>query len=412
MIEINLQSIFGYLAGDNNFLVTIIETNNDDLEKKKSGIRGYNLVKNIVTDYNYLAPYENQAYGNFPPHVKKYLTPDYMRLGIANTIQKNMDTINISFLNSFNILIRPDIFNADIEYHKRNVLLLEECVCHKICRNFQIDKIKNTRRVKTINNELIVNLKNGKISTDLIRYVANIFEINLLIFDFSKEEIMFYWAGGHEYPYLNLFKKIYCMSYIQGNYEPLMPSNNIISEEEQRKLYIKILTAPITDNVRSYPEISLGITTILYLETWDIDNESYATILEKYYKKPIKELVGNATLKIYNNKYIRPNAQKNVLASNDKTPEIAIGTPAAHSKVITESEREENKTNAAVSASTTSVSKATAGKTTAGKATAGKATVGKATVGKAATSKATTTKIRGNTSTSTSIMPKTNQKKK
>lgn len=294
MTNINLKHIFCHLADDENFLSTIIETKTKDIEKKKNR-KGFNLMANMVSEYITLSPYEEQKYTMFPPKVKFYLTPNYVRYGVKNTIEKNFNIVNISFLNSFNMLIRPDIYKSNIEEHIKNLGLLEEYLCHTIQSNYQIDKIKNTKKMQTINKELVKSLREGRISHELIQSIINIYEINLLVFDLTKMEILLYWTKGVKYPYFNPFKNIYCMSYVQGNYEPIMTSNNSITEEQKRKIYSKILSN-LTE-IKSFPEIKISLHTLIYISTWDIDGDTYIKIADTFFGKRTFNL--NETIKTF-----------------------------------------------------------------------------------------------------------------
>lgn len=283
MDNINLHNIFCHLTGDENFLSTVIITDNNDIEQKKNKQKGFNLMANMVTEYIPLSPYEIQKYSMFPHKVKSFLTPDYIRFGIKNVMERDLNLVNISFLNSLNMLIRPDIYKLNIDDHIRNLSLLENFICHKIRRNFQIDKIKNTKKVQAINKELIKNLLDGKISHELIQTIINIFEINLLVFDLTKMDIYFYWTKGHKYPYLNLFKNIYCMSYVQGNYEPIMMENKYLTDEQKQKMYTQILTN--VNEIICMPQINLALHSMIYIASWDIDSESFVRIIKTFFNK-------------------------------------------------------------------------------------------------------------------------------
>ncbi len=294
MTNINLKHIFCHLASDENFLSTVIETNTKDIEKKKNKKKGFNLMADMVHEYVTLSPYEEQKYTMFPPKVKFYLTPSHVRFGVKNTIEKNLSIVNTSFLNSLNMLIRPEIYKANIEEHIKNLSLFEEYICHTIQSNYHIDKIKNTKKMQAINRELVKNLREGKISHELIQSIVNIYEINLIVFDLTKMETLLYWTKSVKYPYFNPFKNIYCMSYVQGNYEPIMTPNNSITEEQKRKMYVKILTN--LSEIKSIPEISIALHTFMYINTWDIDGESYVKIIETFFNKPYADLAD--TIKI------------------------------------------------------------------------------------------------------------------
>lgn len=284
MCDINLHNIFRYISDDEHFLSTVIENNiNNDVKQKKNKQKGYNLMTSMIMEYISLAPFETQNYIMLPHKIKSFLTPDYVRLGVKNVMEKNSNTINISFLNSVNILIRPEIYKNNNDEYLKNFHLFENFVCHKIQRNYQIDKMKNTKKVQAVNKELIKKLSEGKISHDLIQRIINIFEINLLVFDLTNMDIFLYWSAGHKYPFINLFNNIYSMAYVQGNYEPIMPVNKFISEEQKKKIYIRVLTN--LSEIKCIPELKLTMHSLIYLNSWNIDSESYIKILEHFFRK-------------------------------------------------------------------------------------------------------------------------------
>ncbi|QGR53969.1 hypothetical protein [Moumouvirus maliensis] len=283
MTNINLHKIFRHLADDENFLSTIIEVNQFKFTNKKTKKNKFNLMENMVTEYISLSPYETQEYSLFPYNIKPYVCSNYKRLGIKNKMEKNSSVINISFLNSLNMLLRPDLYKLNLDDHVKSYLELEEVVRHKIHRNFQIDKVKNTKKVQAINKELIKILIEGKICHDLIQCVVNIFEINLLVFDFTKMEVSLYWAKGHKHPYLNLFKDIYSMAFIHGNYEPIMPLDDTISEKNKHDIYKHILTH--ISEIDSKTPIKLSPCSLLYISSWDISIDELNIIYNTFFHK-------------------------------------------------------------------------------------------------------------------------------
>lgn len=278
MTQINLHNIFCHIIDDKEFLITKIESKKEPETKKKKKPE-CNIMANMVTEYTPLAPYDVQTYSLFPSRAKFFLSPDYVRYGIKNVMDRNLNIINISFLSSLNIILRPDLQKANIEEQNRNFVLLEEFISHKIRRNYQIDKIKNTRKVQGVNKDLAKNLVEGKISHDLIQSIVNIFEINLLVFDLTKMETYFYWCKGYKYPYLNLFKNIYCMAHVQGNYEPIMPRK--ISKNKLQKMYVKILTN--LAEIKCNSEVKLHLPSLIVIEKWDISMENFVTIVDKFF---------------------------------------------------------------------------------------------------------------------------------
>ena len=277
MATINLHRIFCHLVGDDNFLTKTIETNSGKTKKNNKNEPSI-LMANMVTEYVTLAPYEKQPYLQLPSSVKLFLTPDYYRLGIKNVMEKNLLPVNISFLNSINILLRPSIYLNSMDDHIKNLVLMENYIANSIRCNFQIDKLKNTRKVKEANKLIVVDMVQGKITAPVIQCVINIFEINLLIFDLTNSEIYFYWAHGHKYPQINMFNPLYCLAYVQGNYEPIMQLNSTTTEDQRRQLYIQFFSN--LDNVKctSNPEIS--IHTLIYLNSWNIDPHTFNKIIK------------------------------------------------------------------------------------------------------------------------------------
>jgi len=288
MSEINLHQIFRHLTQDDKLLSTVID-NTKKIPKKPNQTKSINnsgknfdMMSSMITEYVPLAPYETQSYGSFPQPIKNYLTPNYMRVGIKNIIEKDMVNTNVSFLNSLNILLRPDIYYLNNDDYIKDLPLLEEFIKHRITRNFQIDKvIKNTKKIQEINKGFVKNISEGKITHDLIQYIVNIFEINLIVFDFISYDITVYWTHGSKHADLNVFKNIHCMAYVQGNYEPILPKNNSMSKDHMHRMYIKILT---DQTIKSPKEINIGICALIALNTWNnVSDDAFIDIVEKYF---------------------------------------------------------------------------------------------------------------------------------
>ncbi len=285
MTTINLHQIFRYLTKDDELLSVVVNNKPKNAVPKKNKKVQINMMSSMIIEYVPLAPYETQTYASFPQTIKNFLTPNHVRYGIKNIIEKNMINTNISFLSSLNILLRPDIYQLSTDDQIKNLSLLEEFIKHRISRNYQIDKVvKNTRKIQIINKESIKNMTEGKITHDLIQFVVNIFEINLLVFDFITYDVSLYWTYGSKNPNLNVFKNICCMSYVQGNYEPIFTKNNSIAAKDLHLLYTKILT---DSTIKCIKEIELAPHTFIAIDTWDIPHESFFNIVETYFHPEI-----------------------------------------------------------------------------------------------------------------------------
>ena len=118
--------------------------------------------------------------------------------------------------------------------------------------------------------------------------IIDIFEINLLIFDLNKIEINLYWTKGSKYPYFNVFKDLYCMSYIQGNYEPIFPADKTVPKQQIQKMYTYILSN--VNEIKVISEINISIPTLIILNSWNIEHNIYINILKNFYNKPAKTI--------------------------------------------------------------------------------------------------------------------------
>jgi len=298
MQKINLHTIFSHLVNDPNFLLIIEQPENIVLpQKKKPKINNkepvnkiVNIMSDMISDYITLPPGDTQKYILFPSEFKSILHPEYVRCGIKTFSEKSSMNVNVSFLNSLNILLRPELFKSKMEDQIKNYNLFEGFMLTKINGNCRIDKIKNTKKIRAINEELSKNLIGGKIIIELIQFIVNIFEINLLIFDFVKNEILFFWSCGHKYPDVNLFNDLHCMANIRGAYEPLMPINNKIPIEHIQKMYIQILTNDNDYMQNAFP-IKLASHTLIQLEKWDISPNKYVKIIENYFSNSFTEKI-------------------------------------------------------------------------------------------------------------------------
>ena len=285
MHDINLHNIFRHLTGDKYFLSTVEHINHNNFlpkDKPTNPVSKFDIIANMSIEFETLNNKEIQEYKDFPLFVRKFLPKGYKRMGIKKTIDKNVETINISFLNSLNMLIRPDLRDATNEECIQDLYTLEHMISRMIKQNYQIDKIRNSEEIKEINATLVANMLKGRISHELIQYVANIFEINLIVFDYVTEDITFYWVTRTKYPYVNFFRDILCMSYIQGNYEPLIPPSEDLTDKQKEKIYTNILMKRA--EIKTHIPINIGIPTILHLGSWDLDPELFCSIIQEYFK--------------------------------------------------------------------------------------------------------------------------------
>lgn len=275
---IDLHTIFRHLVDDDNFLLTI--RLHDDVIKQKKPQRQpkNNLMNNVITQYEILPPGEMRTYDTFPKMMQNILIPKFIRYGIHDTFDRDREFINISFLNSLSILLRFETYNYNSDDRNKNYLSLEDLICNHIKQNSQIDKVKNTKKVQKVNQAIVNNIKKGIIEPDVIQYIVNIFEINLIIFDIVNSQTIFYWAKGIKYPYLNPFKEIYFMVQTERNYEPLRPTTALDTNE---RIYIYGLIFANLDTIKYYSDLKIALHTLTYINTWNIPCDAYMKILSK-----------------------------------------------------------------------------------------------------------------------------------
>jgi hypothetical protein len=306
----NLQYILSFLVDDPNFLLKIDIINNNEYEydnavtvtdidtntdtntdtdthtnsrvKNNNGHIKINMAS-IVKKIRPLFIYEKESCSDLPNFAKKFIPTYFYRLGIKNIMDKGINKINISFLNSLNVLFRNEIFGMNPDLQDKNYVDIESFVSTLISRNYHIDKIKNVNNNKLINHDHIKNITEGIITHSLIQRIVNIFEINLVIFDFDKSEIYLYWCHGIKFPFFNFFKKLYMMSFISGNYEPITSLDKQLSDGEKITYYLEFLTNK--NNIKFYDQPTLNIYSLLYINKLDIDMQTKLLIYDLYYKK-------------------------------------------------------------------------------------------------------------------------------
>lgn len=288
MEEINLKNIFRYIVSDDTFLKEIINVDDEHIDKKKNSTKGFRIMSDLTRQYVPLAPAEVQGYKKLPKIIRFFVPDGTKRIGVKNITRNNMNPINISFLCSLNVILRPDLFvhtDFDHSMYISEYYQLRDYISNSILKNYHIDKVKNTKRVKQTNSQLADILNSGRMIHDLIDYIVNLFEINLLVIDVSKNISYFYWTHGTKFPYLNLFKPIHVMTYIDGNYEPIIPPDcGDDNMTHQHQLYAKILMNP--DKIDFRGDVKIYPPSTLYVDTWDVPVLDKISIMERYVKFP------------------------------------------------------------------------------------------------------------------------------
>lgn len=291
---VTLKSIFREIISDGSYLATIINTEDQLSESVGKKVTSDVVVKKIKNDQIILKIGIRHTFNTFPKKIRHILHTDYYRLGV----QVSDKYKNISFLNSLNVLLRPDLQFKNAQDQIEQYRLFNKFLHHKF-EMFatiykQVEGIKKTNKKTKISKELICNLDKGIISIDTLKFIADIFEINILICDFSNNKMYFVWTHGKIFPYLNLTKRLFCFSCI---YDPSFDMAGISNEDfpcvgyvfeplvietpnYERTVYKNILLD--SDNIIQNDPIKLNVIGLHVLFTWDINPSDYANIVEKY----------------------------------------------------------------------------------------------------------------------------------
>ena len=71
------------------------------------------------------------------------------------------------------------------------------------------------------------------------------------------------------------------MAYVQGNYEPIISKNNLISKEHLHLMYIKIIT---DRTIKFHKEIKINVCDLIVINTWkNVPDDAFINIVEKYF---------------------------------------------------------------------------------------------------------------------------------
>lgn len=300
-MNINLHNIFRSLVRNDEFLLTVHE-----IRKVKSNKPAVGIM-DIMTG-PVLAPGERQAFVDLPEitcsarsstkpssgHAGKrpgmerimeeqedrdefslmisvFLGKGHERLGVKTTREKNFETVRCSFLYSLHIIIRPDFYSMPTVDQEYDHDLFESFLFNTLERNYRIDKIKNTKKIKAVNQNMIQEVRNDSLHHETIRTVINIFEVNLILFDNSVGEIMLYWTSGTKYPFFNFFKPIVYMIRSGDHYEPIVDLRKKDPSHSFGKGYLRRLYKKLFENlhmVKPYPPIAFGIESLIYPSQW------------------------------------------------------------------------------------------------------------------------------------------------
>jgi len=232
---IDIKKIFRTILNDPQFLSQQFEEEEVEKVKKKQ-----DLLHQISGKYQLLAISQKELASNFPSSFTNLITsPNCYRFGIQRT-QAGGDNKNISFLTSLNILLYPELTKEKYGVlYSANDQLLSHLI-ERIKRNYRIDRVKNTKDMQKMNLKVIELLQAGTIVPQMMQYVADIFEVNILVFDFNASSTELYWPIAEQFPYFNLYKKLLVFYRDKDFFEPIINKSSWGTTKIYPRLLINI----------------------------------------------------------------------------------------------------------------------------------------------------------------------------
>lgn len=261
---INLKEIFRKILNDPQFLSQQYEEKEvEQFEKKQD------LVHQVMGKHQLLQPKQKEYASHFPDLFRIIFgqSSTAYRLGIQRIVfdPKTNKQQNTSFLTSLNIQIIKDLSTQTYtNLHKQNKYLMTHLI-ERINRNYRIDRIKNKRSSQIANKKIIEALQEGVIPHEIIQYVADIFETNILVFDFNSNSTYLYWCYSDKFPYFNLHAPLFVLYRDVDFYEPILCKE----QWNTLKIYPKLLLN--MSDITSHHDIKLSV---IQYEQLDPKNEN------------------------------------------------------------------------------------------------------------------------------------------
>lgn len=162
---------------------------------------------------------------NYPKWIKNFLNNnESIRIGVYHYLKEEYKVMedenrprliinhkDLSFISCIACFLYPWLIFAEEATQK---LLYEELMAVlqiKFSSNYQIDrdkKKKNIKKIRNANDNLFESMKNGKITKEIIKFVINILEFNLVIIDLDEEKFELHYPYSRLYTNFDIFKNL------------------------------------------------------------------------------------------------------------------------------------------------------------------------------------------------------------
>jgi hypothetical protein len=301
--KINLHYILNYLTLNKFYQEMVVadnhSTNNQENTSSSSGAMNmykdegkiYNMLKNDIVGYNPLDIFTRQSVGMFPKDLALLLPDKFFRIGIKSKIAKGLGEENISFATSLAFVIYPNIKLMTYDDQMKHIEDLITYIKTKIESNYYLDKRRNTKKNQQANEALAKDFNTGNITNEVLKYVSNLFEINLLIFDLDLVKTTLYYTFTHAYPQFNVLRPFVMIALTHGIYEPIINESNDIPS--MNSLHHKELVERILNNLELIecpqkqilkPYILVNPISFEYIKSLNIEDSVFIQLLSESYE--------------------------------------------------------------------------------------------------------------------------------
>lgn len=219
-MSINLHTILKYFDCEVTRVVKIEETQTAS-KKDKVSTKISDLMKENVGHDQILEPFNIQSVATMPKLIREIIPKNYHRIGIAGVICRGINKVDYSFLYSLLIMFYPEIRDYIYDDQIKNLLKFIEFVELKIKGNYFLDKRRNSKKIQEMNRQLAERVKNGEVDDVIIEYMANFFELNIIIVDPINDKVRIYYTHTSKNNFFNPLRPLMCLSRINNSFEPV-----------------------------------------------------------------------------------------------------------------------------------------------------------------------------------------------
>lgn len=284
-MSLSLNKIFAYLTDKEEPFMS--NTSSDSLPTKVHPILPFKRSIKFTTNSKLLKPNQTQPIHELPSFILETIGTNHMhyaKVGINQDkqfIQSEQSTVNVSFFTSLHVIL--DTGNQSSESTQtstaESIASMIKCIRHRVESNYD-HKTKNINSLRERNKKILdTNLKTGTLTLEFLKYVANIFDINLVVFDTVTNITHLYWCDREtNHNEISFFKDLCFMTVTDDCYEPIKlinPTNIPDTTTTYKKLLLnsKVQTTPI----------KITYTSLLYINTWShVTQAEYSVIISSY----------------------------------------------------------------------------------------------------------------------------------